>query len=76
MNRQSQSAAVWLVVALLLLSYPFSIGPVGWVIIQCGSPAWTEPAFSTVYAPIIWLQDHSPEPLRGLISWYLKLWWG
>jgi hypothetical protein len=79
MNDQRRSAtSVWIVVitAALLFLYPLSIGPVGWMIIRCGSPSWTQPTFELVYAPLIWLQDHGPVPVSKLINWYFALWWG
>jgi len=70
-------SGVGLVIAGLTLPilYPLSAGPVGWIIIKCGSPAWTQPMFEAAYGPLIWLQDHGPEPIRQLLDSYLSWWW-
>jgi hypothetical protein len=56
----------------LLCAYPLSAGPVGWIIIQFGRPAWTQPYFESAYAPVFWMQDHDP---TRLLTWYFNLWW-
>jgi hypothetical protein len=69
----------WTLVAVLgivlLVVYPLSIGPVGWLIIRAGSPPWTQAAFEWIYGPLIWLQDHGPAPASRLLTWYFGWWW-
>jgi hypothetical protein len=54
-------------------AYPLSAGPVGWAIIQCGRPGWTEPYFESAYAPAFWLQGRGP--IGRLLNSYYKWWW-
>ena len=49
-ERSSAIGVLILVVAILVIAYPLSAGPVDWPIIQCGSPAWTQPYIETFYA--------------------------
>ncbi len=75
-RRLTVGSWVYIAIGAGLLLYPLSIGPVGWVVIKCGSPEWTRPGFEFVYAPLVWLQDYGPESVRNLITWYFDLWWG
>jgi len=73
-KREGSSAiSVAALVIVLPVAYPLSAGPVGWLIICCGMPAWTEPIWNATYAAVFWLQDHEPS---GLLSAYFSLWWG
>lgn len=69
------AVATSLIVLSLLVAYPLSIGPVGWLIIRAGSPPFTRPTFEFIYGPLIWLQDHGPAPISSLLTWYFGLWW-
>jgi hypothetical protein len=59
-------------VIAMFVAYALSAGPVGWAIIQCGRPAWTEPYFESAYAPAFWLQSHDPS---RLLNAYYTWWW-
>jgi hypothetical protein len=65
-------AVIAALVIAMFVAYALSAGPVGWFIIRCGRPAWTQPYFETFYAPVFWLQDHDPSRFLTL---YFNLWW-
>jgi hypothetical protein len=71
-RERSPLVVIVALVVAMLSAYPLSAGPVGWLIIRCGRPAWTQPYFESAYASVFWLQDHDPS---RLLSWYLNLWW-
>jgi hypothetical protein len=65
---------VWaLIVPLLLIAYPLSIGPVYWMLSREGVPpvAWT--VIGAVYAPLGFVSEYIP-PLKRAIELYLY-WW-
>jgi hypothetical protein len=68
--------AFWatVVVVVVLIGYPFSIGPAGWITDNVSLPD-PIPYYWTFYAPIIWAHDHAPEPISEAMDWYADLWW-
>jgi hypothetical protein len=61
----------WTVAALLLLTYPLSLGPALWLGTHFGFGA-TAGTINTVYAPVFWAC--SPKPLHEALHSYLGLW--
>jgi hypothetical protein len=58
---------IWWAVVLLVL-YPLSIGPVGWLVAATGME-W----IGFIYAPLDWLAN-SCGPIEQILTWYLRLW--
>ena len=74
-SKNSSHPGTWLAsVVALLLAYPLSVGPVGWLAVHVISPGSSRPGwFYSLYLPLIWLDAHSPA-FRSFIEWYGKLW--
>jgi hypothetical protein len=71
--RQRHDASAWgtwvaLVLALSPLLYVLSIGPAGWL----EKEGYLPRSVRSVYAPVIWLHDHTP--LEKPLEWYGNLW--
>jgi hypothetical protein len=58
-----------LLVVVLLLGYPLSIGPVA----KLCSPGPAPQMIRAFYAPVGWAHDKSPAA-RAFLDWYEKLW--
>ena len=73
-DRKKPGVAFWAtVVVCLLVAYPLSTGPVIWITDELdneAADAWCE----FVYAPVIWLKDNGPAPIRILLLYWVKLW--
>ncbi|WP_395739689.1 hypothetical protein [Prosthecobacter sp.] len=70
----SSSAILALVVALPLL-YVLSIGPAAYLMSKFRAGQGVEDAASAVYAPILWLHEHTPmkQPIESYIDWWERL---
>lgn len=73
MNRESRPKDAWVIFPLIVLIsaglYVLSIAPVAAVAEQLDLP---RDSVKRVYAPVIWLHDHTP--LRKPLEWYMELW--
>jgi hypothetical protein len=69
-------AAFWatVVVAVLLIAYPLSMGPACWIVNQEWCPSAGQDAYPFVYLPIYVLYFNGPQPVQGAIEWYGELW--
>lgn len=69
-DRGQAGAAGWVAVLLLLspLLYILSIGPAGWL----QKEGYLPRSVRTVYAPVVWLHNHTP--LEKPLEWYGELW--
>jgi hypothetical protein len=76
-DRKHPSATFWLTVALfaVLVGYPLSFGPAGWIYDRCGKPPWMFEAGQAVYAPLWWTWQNGPEWLQRGIYLYGIGWW-
>jgi len=74
-DRKKPGVGFWatVVVSVSLVAYPLSIRPVGWIVDNVDFPNLL-PLYWTLYAPIIWVYDHGPEPIHDVIEWYANLW--
>jgi hypothetical protein len=77
-EKSGYSVFVWVFVAVLLL-YVLSIGPAAKIVGSNGSFLGSNGSaiatFGRIYAPVIWLHDHTPlsKPLDAYVSlWGLK----
>jgi hypothetical protein len=72
-QRRGSAAAVWLVVAvvLLLVLYVLSAGPAVRLFDHRGSPY--QPYVAAFYWPLIWLADMC-QPIGNALQWYVSLW--
>jgi hypothetical protein len=61
----------WIAVAVALspLLYVLSIGPAGWAV---DAGHFSRGQFHTLYAPVVWLHDHTL--LEKPLEWYAGLW--
>jgi hypothetical protein len=69
-KKRSRTWIGWAFLAAIVL-YPLSTGPAYLLLFKphrISPQTWT-----TVYTPIKWLTD-SYDPLRALLTWYLRLW--
>jgi hypothetical protein len=76
-NESSQPAwAIAIVAVLLLLAYPFSMGPAHWLCTDSTNQLTgiQGQGFLTVYCPLIVCYQRGPEPMRKVIGAYLRLW--
>ncbi len=67
---------ILIVLVALLLLYPFSAGPMYWL---CSSRSnelvgTKGRIFFVVYEPVIWGYQKGPEPIQGILRWYLGMW--
>jgi hypothetical protein len=69
-NRDGSRSGGGIALVLLLspLLYVLSIGPAGWLEKEGFLPRNVR----TVYAPVVWLHDHTP--LEKPLEWYGKVW--
>lgn len=72
-NRGSRPRDAWVIFPIFFLSsgalYVFSIAPVAAAAEVLDLP---RDSVKRVYAPVIWLHDHTP--LRKPLEWYMALW--
>jgi hypothetical protein len=68
--------AFWaaVVVVAVPVLYLLSAGPAHWMFARGWPPQWAYDAAEIVYAPIRWIFDYAPTPLRDALRWYLDLW--
>ena len=74
-NRSESSWAFWLAdTSAVLVLYVLGIGPVAWLALHTGVEAEIAPVAMVIYAPVVWLYNHTflQEPL----DWYIHLWIG
>lgn len=70
-------AIILMVVAVLLIGYPLSFGP---MFRLCSDPLgqvghdFKSRAFLVAYGPVISVMQNGPQPWKGLVSEYFKLW--
>ncbi len=74
-DRKQPTAGFWIVVALVavLVAYPLSIGPATWLRDQAPSQKLAWRIFSFCYAPVLWVYDRSPQPVKDTVEWYAGL---
>jgi hypothetical protein len=63
------------VMVVVLVAYPLSIGPAIWLRDRSWAPEWASSTYFTFYAPIIWVYNNGPQPIHNLIHWYGHLGW-
>ena len=61
----------WYAVALFLVLYPLSTGPVYWI---CRKAGHGQGVATIAYAPLFLLADKWESPFGELLVWYLS-WW-
>ena len=69
-KRRSSLGARVTVTLILLLLYPLSAGPVGWL----GEHGYVPQFFEYAYTPLMWLYMASPAPVQEAFVAYLT-WW-
>jgi hypothetical protein len=57
----------------LLVAYPLSIGPVGWINSRLQWPGLND-AYGVIYIPLIIVYFNCPQPLQDSMDWYAGLW--
>jgi hypothetical protein len=70
-EKERSSGLYWLLGLMLLPLYVLSVGP---FILLCDTMGWGRSAVAVVYAPLVWLYNHTP--LQGPLDWYVSLWSG
>ena len=59
--------------AILLIAYPLSIGPVGWLLERGVIPLYDGKCVECIYKPLHQLYDHS-DSAKHFIDWYYHIW--
>ncbi|HEV3301840.1 MAG TPA: hypothetical protein VG055_19455 [Planctomycetaceae bacterium] len=75
MSRQSRKKSwksIAFAVAMILLLYVLSFGPVWWVVNRFDY-GQLRPILAPVYLPLIWAAIECP-PLGSFLDWYFGLW--
>jgi hypothetical protein len=74
-ERKDPGVAFWatVVVVVALVAYPLSWGPACWIITRIGDPPWALEVYWKLYAPILWLDQHSPAWVQDATEWYCGL---
>ena len=57
----------------MIVVYVFSSGPASWISARAGNEAISA-FFVQIYAPLIWLAAHGPEPIRAILETWTSLW--
>jgi len=70
-GRGGGASAVIAVVIVVPVLYVLSIGPAAGLARRFGV---AKGPLTTLYAPVIWLHDHTP--LKRPLEWYVDLWGG
>jgi hypothetical protein len=73
-EKQPHSVAFLTTVILaILIAYPLSVGPVGFVLVHNGY-SFAPKALQIFYAPLVWLVDHTPQEVENTFKAYTQLW--
>ena len=80
--RKKPAVAFWatMIVVVVLVGYPLSIGPVAWISDHL-LPAWMTPPIQAAYEPLFWLSgkneiiEHALERYAGLFLDEKSSWW-
>ena len=70
-------AIILMLVAVLLVAYPLSFGPMFWLCSDSSNRVGHDlksKAFLVIYEPVIWVMQSGPQPLSGLVSLYFQFW--
>ena len=69
-------AVILTVVAVLLIFYPLSVGPMFWLCSDASNAfvGLKGKVFLVVYEPVIWTYQSGPEPLQTMLVVYIRLW--
>ncbi len=70
-------AIILTVVTMLLIIYPFSMGPMYWLCSDARNQVggdFKSKVFLEVYRPVIWALQEGPQPVRTALGRYLKIW--
>jgi hypothetical protein len=72
-DRTKPGVAFWatVVVAVVLVGYCLSSGPVIWMLSMGHLSIWT---VEIIYSPLTWIQDTSPEPIRRAGYQWISFW--
>jgi hypothetical protein len=75
-DRKKPGVAFWatVVVVVVLVLYPLSMGPANWAARRYGSTGWAVKTYRGIYAPILWAYRNGPRPLHDAIKSYCD-WW-
>ncbi len=74
-SRKHPSGACWatLVMVVVLLAYPLSYGPAGWLCTRFDQPELWNSLPRTVYAPVLWAERHIPAPISEAYDLYVNM---
>jgi hypothetical protein len=71
-DKKKAGIAFWAtVVFVAAVVYVLSLGPAAWL---SERRLLSNPAMTTIYAPVFAVYDHGPSPIRRATDWYLALW--
>jgi hypothetical protein len=74
-SRKKPGVAFWatVVVVVVLVGYPLSIGPVLWLADRQMIPDAAKKQVGLIYAPLAWVVNNSSNAFQ-VYSWYGRLW--
>jgi hypothetical protein len=76
-DHKKPGVAFWVTVAvvvgLVVLGYPLSVGPANWLMRHGMFPEWTHSTLGTLYQPLNLACDNS-EIFANVMRWYVSLW--
>jgi hypothetical protein len=81
-DRKKPGVAFWatVVVVVVLIGYPVSIGPAAWLNDHWEIQGWAYLALNRFYLPLDWVARNAPGPIPDILFWYADLWgswlWG
>ncbi|HET6328531.1 MAG TPA: hypothetical protein VFG04_27860 [Planctomycetaceae bacterium] len=63
-RKWSRKGTLWAAIAVLVLAYPLSAGPILW---------YMDARFYSLYEPLFWMAEHS-RIFGTAFFWYMSLW--
>jgi hypothetical protein len=75
-KKTKPGVAFWatVVVVVLLVLYPLSIGPTRWLRLHDLMPEWASKPVHSFYAPFRAVYHRSPDAIIRAVDWYYDLW--
>jgi hypothetical protein len=75
-HRQKRGVKLVIYAVALPILYFLSIGPISWINISLGRPAWLDVPGAYFYAPVRWVVENGPDSFSEFFGRYLAWWHG
>ena len=73
-NSRDRRAIRTVIIVMLVLAYPLSMGPMVWLGEHGYLPRSMERAFNLVLLPVLLTVRHGPPAIGRWMAWYISLW--